>query len=191
MTSKSSLSTGPCMVAVVVSLFLLIVATAAPAARQGQIRQVVTVIAPTALEPLLPAAIDGWTKIRSISYRVNDGCAYAFADALFVNGDAKLRVTVADTGFDADALMAVATIVRSFPAGHTETIPPDTVISRITYHEYPAATMWNSAKGEAESTVVVNDRFVAKVEGTRVDSLETLRGVLDKIDLKKLAELGK
>jgi hypothetical protein len=51
--------------------------------------------------------------------------------------------------------------------------------------------MWNNAKGEAEFTVVVGDRFVAKVEGTRVDGLDTLRGVLDKIDLKKLAEIGK
>jgi hypothetical protein len=155
------------------------------------VKRVVTVVAPTALEPLLPTAIDGWTKIRSMSYHINDGCLYAFADALFVNGDAKLRVTVADTGYDADALMTVATMVVSFPAGHTETIPPDTVISRVIYRDYPAATMWNATKGEAEFTVVVNDRFVAKVEGTHADRLDTLRNVLDKIDLKKLADLGK
>jgi hypothetical protein len=51
--------------------------------------------------------------------------------------------------------------------------------------------MWNSAKGEAEFTVVVGDRFVVKIEGTRVDGLDTLRGVLDKIDLKKFTELGR
>ena len=85
---------------------------------------------------------------------------------MYTNGDAKLRVTVADTGFDTDALITVATIVLSFPARHTEKIPPDTVISRITYRDYPAATMWNNAKGGAEFTVVVGDRFVVKVEGT-------------------------
>jgi hypothetical protein len=191
MTSKSSVSSGPRVTAVVVSLLLLIVASAAPTAWQDQPKRVVPVVAPAALEPLVPAAIEGWTKVRSTSNRVSDGCVYAFADTVYANGDAKLRVTVADTGFDADALATVATIVMSFPAGHTEKIPPDTVISRITYRDNPAATMWNNAKGEAEFTVVVGDRFVAKVEGTRVDGLDTLRGVLDKIDLKKLAEIGK
>lgn len=190
MTSTSFFSSRLRVTGIAVSFLLLIVAVAAPAA-QDQARKVVPVVAPAALEQFVPTALDGWTKVRSTSYRVTDGCAYTFAEAVYTNGDAKLRVTVADTGFDADALVTVATIVRSFPAGHTETIPPNTVISRITYREYPAATMWNSSKGEAEFTVVVDDRFVAKVEGTRADGLETLRGVLDKIDLKKLAALGK
>ena len=191
MTSKSSVSSGPRVTAVVVSLLLLIVSSAALTAWQDQPKKVVPVVAPAALEPLLPAAIEGWTKVRSTSNRVTDGCAYAFADTVYANGDAKLRVTVADTGFDADALMTVATIVMSFPAGHTEKIPPDTVISRITYRGYPAATMWDSTKGDAEFTVVVGDRFIVKVEGTRADGLDTLRGVLDTIDLKKIAEIGK
>lgn len=190
MTSTSSVSSGPHVMAVVVSL-LLIVAAASPTASQDQPKKVVPVVAPAALEPLLPAALEGWTKARSTSNRVTDGCTYAFADTVYMHRDAKLRVTVADTGFDADALMTVATIVLSFPAGHTETIPPKTIISRITYRNYPAATMWNSASGEAEFTVVVDDRFVVKVEATRVDSLDTLLGVLDKIDLKKLTELGR
>ncbi len=191
MTSTSSVSSGPRVTAVVVSVLLVIGAAAAPTAWQEQPKKVVPVVAPAALEALLPGALEGWTKARSTSNRVIDGCEYAFADAVYTNGDARLRVTVADTGFDADALMAVATIVVSFPAGHTEKIPPDTIISRITYRDYPAATMWSSAEGEAEFTIVVGDRFVVKVEGTHADGLDTLRGVLDKIDLKKFAELGR
>lgn len=190
MTSTSFFSSRLRVTGIAVTLLLLMVAIAAPAA-QDQTRKVVPVVAPAALEPLLPAALEGWTKVRSTSNRVTDGCAYAFADAVYTNGDAKLRVTVADTGYDTDALMTVATIVLSFPAGHTETIPPNTVISRITYRDYPAATMWNNAKSDAEFTVVVGDRFVVKVEGTRAGNIDTLRGVLDRIDLKRLAELGK
>ena len=189
--SVSFVHVGPRLMAIVVSLLMLIVAAASPAAWQDPPKKVVPVVAPAALEPLLPASLEGWTKGRSTSNRVTDGCTYAFANTVYTNGDAKLRVTVADTGFDADALMTVATIVLSFPAGHTERIPPDTIISRITYRDYPAATLWNSAKGEAEFTVVVGDRFVVEVEGTRVDGLDTLRGVLDKIDLKKFTELGR
>ena len=190
MTSKSSLSSGP-RVAVAVSLLLMTLAVVALIA-QEQARKVVPTVAPAMLEPFLPAVFDGWSKIRSASNRVDDGCAYAFAETVYMNRVSdKLRVTVADTGFDADALSTVATIVMSFPAGHTEKIPPDSIISRITYRDWPAATMWNGAKREAEFTVVVGGRFVAKVEGTPAENLDTLREVLDKIDLKKLAELGK
>jgi hypothetical protein len=190
MTSTSFLSPGPRKAGIAVSLLLLIVVVAAPAA-QDQIRKVVPTVAPAALEPLLPATLEGWTKARSTSNRIADGCVYAFAEVVFTNADAKLRVTVADTGFDADALMAVATMVVSFPAGHTETIPPDIVIARLTYRDYPAATMWNKATAEGEFTVVVDDRFVVKAEGMRAGDVQALRGVVDKIDLKKVAELGR
>jgi len=39
--------------------------------------------------------------------------------------------------------------------------------------------------------VVVAGRFVAKVEGTPAQSLDVLRSVMDQIDLKKLADLGR
>ena len=198
MTSKSSFSSGPRVMAVVVSLLLLIVAVASPTAwqkkkKKDQPKKVVPVVAPAALEPLLPMSLEGWTKARSTSNRVTGtGARYTFADTVYTNGDAKLRVTVADTGFDADALMTVATIVLSFPAwSHREDSAGTTIISRVTYRDFPAATMWNSAKGEAEFTIVVGDRFVVKVEGTRVDGLDTLRGALDKIDLKKITDLGR
>jgi hypothetical protein len=178
------------MTRIAVLLLLPMVVVAAPAA-QNPTKKVVPVVAPATLEPLLPAVLDGWTKVRSTSNRINDGCVYAFAEVVFTNGDGKLRATIADTGFDADALMAVATMVLSFPAGHTETIPPNIVINRLTYRDYPAATMWNSAQIDGEFTVVVDDRFVVKAEGMRAGDVSTLRSVVDKIDLKKVAELGR
>jgi hypothetical protein len=191
MTSKLSVSLSPRLTVVAVSFFLLIAWAANPTALQDQTRKVVPVVAPAALEPLLPGALEGWTNGSVTSYRVTDGCVYSFAASIFRKGEDKLRITVADTGFDADALMTVATIVLSFPAGHTETIPPDTAINRITYRDWPAATMWTASKHEGEFTVVVDNRFVAKVEGTSTGGLDTLRGVLDQIDLKKLAALAR
>ena len=185
------LISGPRAVTVGVTLAVFC-AAAVPTATQEPVRKVVPLVTPAALEPLLPT-LEAWTKVRMSSNRVAaaDSCAWAFAEAVYTNGGYKLRVTVADTGFDSDALMILATIVMSFPAGHTETIPPDTVISRITYADSPAATLLNTSKREAEFTVVLGDRFVAKVEGMPADNLDTLRAVMDKIDLKKLAELGR
>ncbi len=189
MLSTFSAPLGPRMAGIAVSLLLSIVVAAAPAA-QGQARKVAPLVAPAALEPLLPT-IEGWTKVRSTSNLVADGCAYAFAEAVYRAGDRQLRVMVADTGYDADALMTVATIVLSFPAGHTEKVPPDTVINRITYRDYPTATMSSNADGQTEFTVVVGDRFVVKVEGKRAGDADALRTVVDKIDLNKVAELGR
>jgi len=180
--------------AVTVGASLAIVFGAAVSIRsQEPVRKVVPLVAPAALEPLLPSTLEGWTKVRLSSNRVAaaESCAWAFAEGVYTNGDHKMRVTIADTGFDSDALMILATIVRSFPEGHTETIPPDTVINRMTYAESPAATLLNTSKREAEFTVVVGDRFVVKVEGTSVENVDVLKAVLDKIDLKKVGELGR
>ena len=62
MTSKSSFSSGPRAMAVFVSLLLLIVAAASPTAWQDQPKKVVPVVAPAALEPLLPMSLEGWTS---------------------------------------------------------------------------------------------------------------------------------
>jgi hypothetical protein len=53
----------------------------------------------------------------------------------------------------------------------------------------PAAYRWDAEKREGEYTVVINGRFVAKVEATKADSLETLRAIIDQIDMKKLGDL--
>jgi hypothetical protein len=48
----------------------------------------------------------------------------------------------------------------------------------------PAATLWTGAKRDGDFTVVVADRFVAKIEGTPADSLDALRTAMDQIDFK-------
>jgi hypothetical protein len=189
MTAHQILSLGSRAVTVASVLCLVV---AAPAAFQEPAKKVVPAVAPAALEGLLPA-LDGWTKGRVISNRIlsADSCTYVYADAIYTSRDAKLRVTLADTGFDADGLMALATIVQTFPADHSEVVPPDTRINRLTYRGEPAATLWNGAKRDGDFTVVVAGRFVAKVEGTPADSLDVLRAAMDQIDFKKLADLGR
>lgn len=152
----------------------------------------VPTVAPAALQTLLPAQMDGWTKARENSDRIEraDSCTYAFADVVYTSGESKVRITVADTGFDADALMALATIVVTFPADHTEVIPPDTTVARSTHNGAPSATLWNVSKREGEFVVVVAGRFVAKAEGTRIDGLDVLRSAIERLDLKKLAQLA-
>jgi hypothetical protein len=153
----------------------------------------VPTVAPDSLQALLPAAINGWTKGRINSDRVaaSDSCTYVIADVVYLKDGAKMRITLADTGFDTDALFALATMVMTLPPDHSGVVPPDTTVTRLTYRDAPAATLWTPSKREAEFVVVVGGRFIAKAEGTQLDGLDGLRGALDLIDLAKVAQLSR
>ncbi len=174
----------------------VLVATAAvalaagPAAQSGEPHKLVPPVAVTALQPLLPSPA-GWTRERSNSDRipVSDACSYSFADTLYANGDMRVRVTIADTGFGSDSLMTLAMLVATLPDDSVEEVPPATSIARLSYKGFPAATLWDAAKLQGEFTVLVGGRFVASVQGLKADGLDTLRGILDQIDLAKLADV--
>jgi hypothetical protein len=148
-----------------------------------------SVVDVSALEPLLPAPA-GWTKIRSNTRRVDvsSDCAYSLADAVFMNGEMKVRITVADSGRNADSLLILASMVVTFPDNYTETVAKAT-ITRLRFNDAPAATRWDGEKKEGEFTVLVGGRFVATADGTNVDSLDTLRTLVGQIDLKRLGDL--
>jgi hypothetical protein len=51
------------------------------------------------------------------------------------------------------------------------------------------AERWDDQKANGEITMLVKGRFVASIEGSHLDSLDTLRTMLGAIDMKKLSEL--
>lgn len=148
-----------------------------------------TLVAASALEPLLPAPAD-WLKLRSGSNRVelSPGCDYAFAEGVFVNEAMKVRITVADTGLHPESLAVFASLVVTFPDGYQGKVPPATTITRLQFKDAPAAARWDPTLSEGEFVVLVGGRFVAKAEGT-VDSIDTLKAMVSQIDLKRLSEL--
>ncbi len=142
------------------------------------------------LLPLLPAP-PGWTRTRTGGSEVvvSDSCGYSFADATYTNGDMKVRVTLADTAQNVESLGLLATLVVSFPADYTGEVPPATSIARLTLNGAPAGSRWDAEAREGEFVALVGHRFVAKAEGTKLDSLATLRAIIELLDLKKLGEL--
>jgi hypothetical protein len=171
---------------------MAIVAT--PAAETGsptaQDPKVVPTVAVALLEALLPQA-EGWTKgaVHSNQITISSDCAYTYADAVYTNGEMRVRLTVADSGFDPGALSVLVPAVMSLPDGYSGKIPPATTVDRLTFQGSPAAARWDGDKGEADFEVLVTRRFVAKGEGTRVTGIETVRDLVGKIDLNKLAAL--
>lgn len=143
-----------------------------------------------ALQPFVPA-MEGWTKAKSGGNRVviSEQAGYTFADTTFTKNDMNLRVMVADTAATEDCLISLATMVTTLPEDYSDEVPPATTIKRLTVNGMPAAYRWDNEKKEGEYTVVVAGRFVVKVETTKADALETLRAVIDSVDLAKLATL--
>ena len=169
-------------------LVFLTVAAVSPAAYSTTNSELVS---PAVLEKLLPAAPEGWTRLGARLNQVNisDDCSYTSASATFTKGDMRVKLTVADTGSHAEGLATLAMSVVTLPDGHVGKIPPATTITRTKIDGSPAVEMWDAEKLQGEITVVVGGRFVASVETSKADSLETLKAILAGVDLKALGAL--
>jgi len=177
----------------VLVISLVIVASAAVGLAASQSRPVnplPTLVPVTALQALLPSP-PGWTRKSDKANQVSlsPTCDYTFATAVFEKDQMRIKMTLADSGRAPESLMALAAMVVSLPEDYSESVSPTSTIKRLRVADAPAAELWDGAKGEGEITVIVDGRFVATLEGFQVDSLETLRSILQQLDLKKVAAL--
>ena len=162
---------------------------AAVALRGAAQAKTVPPVAPAALQKLLPT-IDGWTGgvARGDVVEISPDAKYSFASQTFTKDDQRVKLTLADTGLSTDSLTALATMVVTMPDDYSGEVG-GLAIKRSLIGGSPAVEAWDAKKTAGEVTVVVGGRFVASVEASKIDSLATLRGMLDKIDLKALAAL--
>ena len=141
------------------------------------------------MEKLLPV-VDGWTATppRTDLVVLSPDASYSVASTTLIKEAVRVKVTLADTGGSGDTLAMLATIVVSMPEDFSDSVSGSSV-KRSQIGGSPASEMWDPQKSSGEITVVVGKRFVASVESSKVDSLATLRAILDKIDLKALGAL--
>ncbi len=164
--------------------------TAAFCATRLHARQHVATVPAAVLEQLLPAPA-GWTQtdVKTDQVVISADCNQSVATALLAQGEMRVKVTLADSGMHPDSLMALAPMVVILPEGSSERIPPATKIERPQRDGMQMAERWDERKNAGEITIVVKGRFVAAAQGTNIESLDTLRAILNVIDFKKLAEL--
>ena len=172
------------------SLVLMLLFALTPQKPAAPVLKPLPVVSLEVLQSLLPEA-DGWTRGPLIGdiVHVTDDTGYSFAVADFAKGSAKLHLTIGDTVGVGDCLMALGAMISVLPAGYSEKPEPTTSIVRFTYEGYESASKWNASTFSGEFSVLVADRFVVKAEGEGVDSLDTLRVFVSKVDFKKLAAL--
>ena len=146
-------------------------------------------VAAAALQKLMPS-IDGWTSgvAREGLVEISADAKYSFASLNFTKDDLRVKLTLADTGSSADILTALAAMVVTMPEDYSGQVGA-LAIKRMLIGGSPAVEAWDAQKSAGEIAVVVGGRFVATVEATKVDSVATMRAILDKVDLKALAAL--
>lgn len=172
---------------VVATTTLLMVA--AVAASTGQTKPVPPVAA-AALQKLLPT-VDGWASgaARADLVEISPDAKYSFASVTFTKDDLRVKLTLADTGFSPDSLIALATMIITMPDDYSGEVQ-GLAIKRTKIGGSPAVEAWNGQKSVGEIAVVVGGRFVVALEASKVDGLDTLRGMLEKVDLKALSALN-
>ena len=146
-------------------------------------------VAAVVLQKLLPA-IDGWTSgvARTDLVEMSADAKYSIATVTLTKEGHRVRLSIADTGFSSDSLTALATMVMTMPEDYAGDVG-GMAIKRTVIAGSPAVEAWDAAKSAGEVAVVVGGRFVVSLEALKLDSLATLKGILEKVDLKALAAL--
>ena len=146
-------------------------------------------VAAASLQKLLPA-VEGWTPgiARADLIEITPAAKYSVASQSFTKSDQRFRLTIADTGFSQESLTALASMIVTMPDDYAGEVG-SLAIKRQLIGGSPAVEAWDATKSAGEVAVVVGGRFVVSLEASKVDSIATLRGLLEKIDLKALAGL--
>jgi invasion protein IalB len=157
---------------------------------QARERQHVATVPVAALEKLLPAPA-GWTKTdaKSDQVVVSADCSHPVATVVYTQREKRVKITIADSGGNQESLVLLAPMVVMLPEGYSGQVPPATRIVRLARDGSQVAERWDEGNGDGEITMLVKGRFVASVEGSHVDSLDTLRAIIGTIDFKQLADL--
>ena len=168
--------------------FLAVAVLGASVTTSGQ-TSTVTPVAPASLQALLPS-IEGWTSLpaRANQIALSPEASYSFASVTLTKDEWRVKVQLSDTGGSSDSLTALAMVVICPPGDLTSDMPGQT-IKRLKIGSAPAAELWNADKTSGEITAVIANRFVVTVDSSDVDSLQTLRAIFAKVDLKAVEAL--
>ena len=144
----------------------------------------VPLVPPDRLRSLLPAA-KGWQQTDVKSAGIQLPAPGTHATAVYTRDAARAELALTDTGGRAEFLEATLTVagtdfLQKAGNGYQKG-------SRVAGH--PAIESWNHQDRLGEFTIVVNKRFLIYATATGLDSIETLRTLVEQIDFKAVGAL--
>lgn len=136
------------------------------------------------LQTVMPD-VSGWEKTNPTGERMTSPFSFSQASVTYKKGDAEIEQKIMDSGFN-QLLFAPFSM---FMAAGYEKETQDGFERSVNIGGNPGWEKWDKGSKNGELSVVVGKRFLVQLEGHGVDDVSALHSVLDKTDLKKLAEL--
>lgn len=133
------------------------------------------------LATLVPV-LDGWTREAIQTATVNLPAPAAHATAGYTRGKARIDLEITDTGGHPDYVGSLAKIAgTAFNQKASNGYLKGTTIGG-----HPATESWNHVDRLGDISVLIARRLVVHATGTGLTSIETLRGLVAKVDPAKL-----
>lgn len=133
------------------------------------------------LQALFPT-VDGWEMAKPTGEKMTSPFAYSKAEVEYQKGESNISVEITDSGFN-QVLFAP---FMMFMAQGYEKETSDGYEKSTKVGTYPAWERWQADDKDGELNIVVNKRFLVRVEGDGIDDMAVLHGVAEKMDLGKL-----
>jgi X-X-X-Leu-X-X-Gly heptad repeat protein len=129
--------------------------------------------------------VNGWTMSNARGEQVNMPVAISRAEARYTKDKSRVELEIVDTALSQLLLAPVSMFLGS---GYSER-SDDGFKRSAKIGGQPGFEEWNNDNKRGEVTAVVGNRFIVKGTGHQVENLETVRGVVEAVDLGKLAAL--
>jgi hypothetical protein len=134
---------------------------------------------------LLPAPA-GWEREKPTGERPTTPVNFADVMVRLMKGDATVTAKITDTALN----QALVAPYASSLAGDDDRKTSSGYEKAIRVGDSPAFEKWDATTKSGTVTVVVNKRFIVEIDGSSIDDPKVLHEILDKIDLRKLADLN-
>jgi X-X-X-Leu-X-X-Gly heptad repeat protein len=136
------------------------------------------------LKSALPE-VNGWTRTNPRGEQTNMPVAISRAEARYTKDNSRVELEIVDTALSQLLLAPVSMFLGS---GYSER-SDDGFKRSAKVGGQPGFEEWNSDDKRGEVTAVVANRFIVKGTGHQVENLDTVRSVVEAVDLGKLGSL--
>jgi hypothetical protein len=136
------------------------------------------------LVALLPSPA-GWTKSKPTGKQVTAVISTSNAEASYTKGPMNVRLEITDSAF---SQLLLAPLSMMLAAGYSER-SSDGYKKSVSMSGSPAYEEWGSDTKQGEVTALVANRFIVSAKGSSLDSIDSLRTIVNQVDLNKLAAM--
>ncbi|MFP3869045.1 MAG: hypothetical protein ACLFUU_12970 [Desulfobacteraceae bacterium] len=138
------------------------------------------------LFPFVNIELNGWERVGEPEGKTVKGTPMMMsqAKAEYKSGDQSLEITVVDSSFGPMAAMGMG-LMKGMEVESTEEST-----KTIEVQGFQAVETYKPKAKQGQLTIMVGNRFIVSLEGQGIDNIQVLKDVAEKIELKKLADIG-